>query len=127
MSVFRGSETDVLDRFYRAALAGKGDIVLRFTSDCPLIDPALVDQLADYFRDHDFDYAAIDVSRFPRGLDAEIVTMAALETGDLEAARAAGMPCVAALWGYREDGDDPHRWGADHVAAHASNVLEWLP
>ncbi|ODS64894.1 MAG: phosphoglycolate phosphatase [Arenimonas sp. SCN 70-307] len=46
---------------------------------------------------------------------------------DIEAARAAGMPSVAALWGYREDGDDPHRWGADRVAAHASEVLEWLP
>lgn len=46
---------------------------------------------------------------------------------DVQAARAAGMPCVAALWGYREDGDDPLRWQADHVAAHASQVLEHLP
>ncbi|HEX5694145.1 MAG TPA: phosphoglycolate phosphatase [Arenimonas sp.] len=46
---------------------------------------------------------------------------------DVQAARAAGMPCVAALWGYREDGDDPLRWQADHVAAHASEVLERLP
>ncbi len=46
---------------------------------------------------------------------------------DVQAARAAGMPCVAALWGYREDGDDPLRWQADFVAAHASEVLEHLP
>ena len=46
---------------------------------------------------------------------------------DVQAARAAGMPCVAALWGYREDGDDPLRWQADFVAAHASGVLEHLP
>lgn len=46
---------------------------------------------------------------------------------DVQAARAAGMPCVAALWGYREDGDDPLRWQADHVAAHAGDVLEHLP
>lgn len=46
---------------------------------------------------------------------------------DVQAARAAGMPSVAALWGYREDGDDPLRWQADHVAAHASAVLEHLP
>jgi N-acetyl-D-muramate 6-phosphate phosphatase len=46
---------------------------------------------------------------------------------DVQAARAAGMPCVAALWGYREDGDDPLRWQADHVSAHASQVLELLP
>ena len=45
----------------------------------------------------------------------------------MQAARAAGMPCVAALWGYREDGDDPLRWQADFVAAHASGVLEHLP
>jgi len=45
---------------------------------------------------------------------------------DVQAARAAAMPCVAALWGYREDGDDPLRWQADHVAAHASEVLEHL-
>ena len=46
---------------------------------------------------------------------------------DVQAAKAAGMPCVAALWGYREDGDDPLRWQADFVAAHASGVLEHLP
>lgn len=46
---------------------------------------------------------------------------------DVQAARAAGMPCVAALWGYREDGDDPHRWDADHLAAHAGDVLGLLP
>ncbi|WP_029012897.1 cytidylyltransferase domain-containing protein [Niveispirillum irakense] len=85
VGVFRGSETDVLDRFYRAALAGKGEIILRFTADCPLIDPALIDTLVAYFQQHDFDYAAIDVARFPRGLDAEIVTMAALETAWREA------------------------------------------
>ena len=46
---------------------------------------------------------------------------------DVQAAKAAGMPCVAALWGYREDGDDPLRWQAEFVAAHASGVLEHLP
>ena len=46
---------------------------------------------------------------------------------DVQAARAAGMPSVAALWGYREDGDDPHRWQADHVAARATDVLALLP
>lgn len=46
---------------------------------------------------------------------------------DVQAARAAGMPCVAALWGYREDGEDPRAWGADRVAAHASEIGAWLP
>lgn len=46
---------------------------------------------------------------------------------DVQAARAAGMPCVAALWGYREDGEDPRAWGADGLAAHASEIGAWLP
>lgn len=83
--VFRGSETDVLDRFYRAALAGGADVVLRFTADCPLIDPALVDDLVDYFQGQPLDYAGIDVSRYPRGLDAEITRLDALETAWKEA------------------------------------------
>ncbi|MFV3129468.1 cytidylyltransferase domain-containing protein [Niveispirillum sp. KHB5.9] len=75
--VFRGSESDVLDRFYRAALAQQADIAVRFTGDCPLIDPALVDALIDLYRTADppLAYAAIDVARYPRGLDAEIVGM----------------------------------------------------
>jgi len=83
--LFRGSETDVLDRFYRAALAGGADIVLRFTSDCPLIDPVLVDDLVDYFQARPLDYAGIDISRYPRGLDAEITRMEVLETAWKEA------------------------------------------
>lgn len=85
--VFRGSENDVLDRFYRAALAQQADIAVRFTGDCPLIDPALVDTLVDLYRNADpaLAYAAIDVSRYPRGLDAEVVGMADLRTAWEEA------------------------------------------
>ena len=42
---------------------------------------------------------------------------------DVQAARAAGMPSVAALWGYRLPGEDPLRWGADHVAVGARDLL----
>lgn len=80
--VFRGSERDVLDRFYRAALAQQADIAVRFTGDCPLIDPALVDDLIDLYHraDPPPTYAAIDVACYPRGLDAEMVGMADLRT-----------------------------------------------
>ena len=46
---------------------------------------------------------------------------------DVQAARAAGMPVVAALWGYREDGEDPREWGADHALANARDVIGLLP
>jgi len=85
VAVSRGSETDVLDRFYRAALAHRADIVVRFTSDCPLIDPDLVDGLVDLFLSGGLDFACIDVDRFPRGLDAEITRFATLETAWREA------------------------------------------
>ncbi len=85
--VFRGSESDVLDRFYRAALAHQADIAVRFTGDCPLIDPALVDALINLYQraEPPLAYAAIDVARYPRGLDAEIVGMADLRAAWEEA------------------------------------------
>ena len=85
--VFRGSEADVLDRFYRAALAQRADFVVRFTGDCPLIDPVLVDALVDFHQGASppLSYAAIDVGRYPRGLDAEMVAMADLHTAWKEA------------------------------------------
>lgn len=85
--VFRGSESDVLDRFYRAALAQQADIAVRFTGDCPLIDPALVDDLITLYSaaDPPLAYAAIDVARYPRGLDAEIAGMTDLRAAWEEA------------------------------------------
>ena len=43
---------------------------------------------------------------------------------DIEAARAAGMPCIAALWGYRQDHEQPAEWGADSVLAAPSDLLD---
>lgn len=80
---FRGSEDDVLDRYYRAALAYSADAVVRITSDCPLIDPAIVDQVVQAFVDRQpgLDYAAntLPPRTFPRGLDIEVVRFEALE------------------------------------------------
>jgi len=79
--VVRGSETDVLDRFYRAASAHGAEVAVRFTGDCPLIDPGLVDDLLTLFLTSEpaLDYACIDVNRLPRGLDAEAMSRAALD------------------------------------------------
>lgn len=79
---FRGKEKDVLDRYYQSALAFKADIIVRITSDCPLIDPEIIDCVAnELLSDHqEVDYASNNLARtFPRGLDVETMTFEALE------------------------------------------------
>ena len=53
---FRGSESDVLDRFYQAVRNEKPDWIVRVTSDCPLIDPILVDKLIKFAHNNNRDY-----------------------------------------------------------------------
>lgn len=75
-----GSELDVLDRFYRAAQAHGAEVVVRVPSDCPLIDPHVVDEVVAAFHRHRVDYASTTVERtYPRGLDCEAVSGEALE------------------------------------------------
>lgn len=79
--VFRGAEEDVLDRYYRAARMHHADVIARVTSDCPLIDPAVVDQVIGHHTDHapQFDYVSnTQVRTYPRGMDIEVFGMAAL-------------------------------------------------
>jgi spore coat polysaccharide biosynthesis protein SpsF len=79
--VERGSEADLLDRYVQAARAHRADVVIRITSDCPLIDPDVIDQTVHAFEAGGVDYASntLEPRTFPRGLDVEVVTMAALE------------------------------------------------
>jgi spore coat polysaccharide biosynthesis protein SpsF len=84
--VFRGDEEDVLDRYYQAGQAHKADAVVRITSDCPLIDPGVVDQVVQAFLDARPDYASNTLERtYPRGVDTEVVTMTALHRAWREA------------------------------------------
>ncbi len=77
---FRGSEQDVLDRFYKTALLYKPKWIVRITSDCPLIDPILIDQVIDFTFNNNVDYGAnILEERFPDGQDIEVFTFEALE------------------------------------------------
>ena len=77
---FRGSEDDVLNRFYQAALQYKGDIVVRVTGDCPLVDPFVVDKIIDYHLSHGGDYTSNTIKRtFPRGIVAEVFTFDVLK------------------------------------------------
>jgi len=83
---FRGSEQDVLDRFYRAAEANAADVVVRITADCPLIDPAVIDKVVARFERGDCDYASNALRyTYPDGLDTEVFSFAALERAWREA------------------------------------------
>jgi spore coat polysaccharide biosynthesis protein SpsF len=85
---FRGSEEDVLARYFGAAQAAGADVIVRVTSDCPLFDGALLDEMLEVFRGANADYLSNTLKRtFPRGLDAEIFTFAALESAHREAAK----------------------------------------
>jgi spore coat polysaccharide biosynthesis protein SpsF len=85
-AVFRGSELDVLDRYYHAAQHTQAEVVVRITSDCPLIDPEISDRTIAEFIDSRSDYASNVLDRtYPRGLDTEVMTFAALETAWREA------------------------------------------
>lgn len=86
--VFRGSEDDVLDRYYQAANSfGKPDVIVRLTGDCPLHDPAVIDKVVGFFLDSDFDYVCnTDPPTYPDGLDCEVFSFAALEKSWLNAA-----------------------------------------
>lgn len=82
----RGSEKDVLKRFYESAKYFNADIVVRITGDCPLIDSRLVDQCIQGFKDANVDYFSnIDPATFPDGLDVEVMSFIALERAHLEA------------------------------------------
>jgi glutamate-1-semialdehyde 2,1-aminomutase len=79
-NVFRGSENDVLDRFYQVAQEAKAEAVVRLTGDCPLHDPAVIDALVSGFRGSGCAYGAnVFPPTFPDGLDAEVFTFDALE------------------------------------------------
>jgi spore coat polysaccharide biosynthesis protein SpsF len=90
-SAFRGSEEDVLARYYHAAREARADRVVRVTSDCPLFDAAVLCGMLERFDQGlssglTADYMSNTLTRsLPRGLDAEIFTFDALERAHQEA------------------------------------------
>lgn len=86
VDVFQGSTDDVLDRFYCAVKPYRPRFVVRVTSDCPLIDPALVDSVIEMVQSEGLDYGAnILQEMFPDGQDVEVFTFEALEKAWAEA------------------------------------------
>lgn len=82
VAVFRGSESDVLDRYYRCAKAHGFEIVVRATGDNPMVDPAETDRLIDFFLARGLDYACPrtdTMSGYPIGVGTEAFRFDALE------------------------------------------------
>jgi glutamate-1-semialdehyde 2,1-aminomutase len=92
---FRGSEADVLDRFYQCALRYDADIVLRLTCDCPFLDPQVIGEVVKLRSLTNADYASnIDPPSYPDGLDVECFTFKALKAAWEEATRSTDRDCV---------------------------------
>jgi len=84
--VYRGSETDVLERYAGAAKAAGADVVMRVTSDCPLIDPEICGAVLKQRAEEKAEYAANNlVHGYPHGLDCEAFTRRALDAADVAA------------------------------------------
>jgi len=86
VQTFRGSTNDLLDRYYKCAKEFSLINIVRITSDNPLIDPTLVDQVVEKYLEGSFDYVTNFIPRtFPQGTEAEIFSFATLETAWKEA------------------------------------------
>ena len=84
VQVFRGDEHDVLDRFYKAAKETGAGVVVRLTGDCPLHDPAVIDEVIGHFLNSKVDYTH-SPANYPEGLDTEVFSFEALERAWKEA------------------------------------------
>lgn len=83
IAFYRGSEHDVLARYYEAATLYEADVVVRITSDCPVIDPSVVDKVVHtYVENPTYDYLSNTLLRsYPRGMDTSLMpykTLAAI-------------------------------------------------
>ena len=77
---FRGSELNVLDRFYQSLKNKKPDLVVRVTSDCPLLDPELVDSVVNFAQNNSYDYVSnVLLEHYPDGQDVEVFKFSALK------------------------------------------------
>ena len=88
---FRGHATDLLDRHLHAGRAAEATAVVKIPSDCPLIDPRVIDRVVQVYRAHpeDLDFVSnLHPATYPDGNDVEVIPMHALELAWIEATRA---------------------------------------
>lgn len=127
INVFRGSEEDVLSRYYTAASEFGASDVVRVTSDCPLIDPEIMDKVIQYYQQNrnKFDYVSNTLERtYPRGMDTEVFSFKVLKEAFQEAKSQSEREHVTPFFyrnphrfrlaSVRYNGDESrHRWTVD--------------
>lgn len=129
ISYYRGSEQDVLRRYYEAAQKYEAEIIVRLTSDCPLIDPDLINQVLQFYKENEdsVDYVSNTLERtYPRGLDVEVFSVESLNKAHINAKLPRDREHVTAyiytnpdkfkLLGIRNDNDySDYRWTVDTI------------
>lgn len=83
VNCFNGHATDLLDRHYKAALLERADVVVKIPSDCPLIDPAVIDRVIGFYLENrrSLDYVSnLHPATWPDGQDVEVIPTDTLET-----------------------------------------------
>ena len=128
---YKGHATDLLDRHYQVALQYGADAVVKIPSDCPLIDPQIIDEVLQYFISHsnEFDYVSnLHPATWPDGNDVEIMHLQTLERAWKEASRdferEHTTPYIwenpgkfrigSVLWNTGKDYSTSHRWTLDY-------------
>jgi len=131
INVFRGHPTDLLDRHYKASLKFGADTVLKIPSDCPLIDPEIIDEVIEYYfkNTENFDFVSnLLPPSFPDGNDVEIFSFKVLEylwkTADKDIEREHTTPYLwnnpskfrigNVFWKTGLDYSKSHRWTIDY-------------
>jgi len=139
---YRGSEEDVLSRYYEAATTFGVDVIVRLTSDCPIIDPNVIDKVVEQYLDNRdrYDYVSNTLTRtYPRGMDTEVVSYEVLKRAHEEARELTYREHVTAYIYHHPDqfrlcnvsnekDESKHRWTVDTEEDFLliKNILETL-
>ncbi|MDQ0161934.1 cytidylyltransferase domain-containing protein [Aeribacillus alveayuensis] len=139
---YRGSEEDVLSRYFEAATQFNADVIVRLTSDCPIIDPNVIDKVVTHYLENKdrYDYVSNTLTRtYPRGLDTEVMSYKVLKRAHEEAKETAYREHVTAYIYHHPDqfrlcnvsnemDESRHRWTVDTEEDFLliQNILETL-
>ncbi|WP_044748398.1 cytidylyltransferase domain-containing protein [Bacillus alveayuensis] len=142
ISYYRGSEEDVLSRYYEAATEFDADVIVRLTSDCPIIDSDVIDKVVGHYLENKdrYDYVSNILTRtYPRGLDTEVMSYEVLKRAYEEAKELTYREHVTAYIYHHPDqfrlcnvsnekDESKHRWTVDTVEDFflVKNILETL-